>query len=189
VKNKLHIVFFSVLGFLSFSQTQQVDDIYLEDISLFTTTSIDPLKPSKAAFYSAILPGLGQFYNNDYWKVPIVFAAIGTPTAIYIHNNKQYNRYRDAYKRRLAGFKDDEFQGERFLSDDILVEAQKQFRRNRDLSLMITLGFYVLNIVEANVAAHLKQFNVTENLSINTDWYRDDLNYGNHLGLSLKFKF
>jgi len=188
VKKNSYIVFFSVLGFFSFSQTQKVGDLYVEE-NYVNTTIQDPLKPSKAAFYSAVLPGLGQFYNKDYWKIPIVFAAIGTPTAIYIHNNKQYNRYRDAYKRRLAGFKDDEFQGDRFLSDDILIEAQKQFRRNRDLSLMITLGFYILNIVEANIAAHLKQFNVTENLSINTDWYRDELNYGNHLGVSLKFRF
>jgi len=189
VKNKLYIVFFSVIGCFGFSQIQKVSDIYVEENYVKPNVQYDPLKPSKAAFYSAIFPGLGQLYNKDYWKVPIVFGAIGTSTAIYIHNNNQYNRYRDAYKRRLAGFKDDEFQGEQFLSNDILVEAQRQFHRNRDLSLMITLGLYILNIVEANVAAHLKQFNVTENLSINTDWYRDDLNYGNHFGLSLKYKF
>jgi len=189
MKNKLYIVFFSFIIGFAFSQSQKVGELFLEDISTLATTNTDPLKPSKAAFYSAIFPGLGQFYNRDYWKIPIVFAALGTTSTIYIHNNKQYNRYRDAYKRRLAGFKDDEFQGEQFLSDDILVTAQRQFQRNRDLSLMITLGFYVLNIVEANIAAHLKQFNVTENLSLSTDWYRDDLNYANHLGFSLKFKF
>jgi len=153
------------------------------------TFNTDPLRPSKAAFYSAVVPGLGQLYNKDYWKAPIVWAAIGTSAYIYIHNNNQYHRYRDAYKRRLAGFSDDEFQGDNYLSDDILLAAQRQFQRNRDLSMLITIGFYILNIVEANVAAHLKQFNVSEKLSLSTDWYRDDLNHSNHLGLSLKYRF
>ncbi|MDO4728141.1 MAG: DUF5683 domain-containing protein, partial [Bacteroidota bacterium] len=125
----------------------------------------DPLSPSKAAFYSALVPGLGQIYNKDYWKVPIVYAAIGTSTYFYFYNDKLYNRYRDAYKRRLAGFSDDEFQGSSYLSNDKLVYAQKIFQRNRDLSLLISIGFYILNIVEANTAAHLKQFNVNQNLS------------------------
>lgn len=153
------------------------------------TTAQDPLRPSKAAFYSALVPGLGQIYNKDYWKVPIVYAALGTSTGFYIYNNKQYNRYRDAYKRRLAGFTDDEFQGNSYLSDDKLIYAQKVFQRQRDLSLLITIGLYVLNIVEANTAAHLKQFNVNQNLSIAPDWYRDDLDLQYNMGLTLKYNF
>ena len=70
---------------------------------------INPLSPAKAAFYSAILPGLGQAYNKKYWKIPIVYGAIGTGVYFYVTNNKEYNRYRDAYKSRLAGFTNDEF--------------------------------------------------------------------------------
>src|SRR5690606_6885637 len=103
--------------------------------------------------------GLGQAYNKDYWKIPLVYGAMGASTYYYIHSNNQYHRARDAYKRRLAGFSDDEFQGDRYLSDATLLNAQKQYQRNRDLSMLITIGFYVLNIAEANVAAHLKQFN------------------------------
>lgn len=188
MKKAFYIVLTFLVTSFVFAQNSQVRDIRMVQDSIIVVDS-DPLKPSKAAFYSAILPGLGQIYNKDYWKVPLVYAAIGTSTYFYIHNNNEYNRYRDAYKRRLAGFSDDEFQGDNYLNDDILIAAQKQFQRNRDLSMLITIGFYVLNIVEANVAAHLKQFNVSDKLSLNTDWYRDDLNNGNHLGLTLKYQF
>ena len=74
-----------------------------------TSREIDPLSPSKAAFYSALVPGLGQVYNKRYWKVPIVYGAIGSGIYFYDWNKKEYDRYRGIYKRRLAGFTDDEF--------------------------------------------------------------------------------
>lgn len=186
MKHFLYILFFALLiGNCSFAQQQ--DSLLVVQDSIKFNNLQDPLKPSKAAFYSAILPGLGQAYNKDYWKIPIVYAAIGTSVGIYVHNNNEYQRYRDAYKRRLAGFSDDEFQGQ--LDNDRLLYAQKIFQRNRDLSMLISIGFYILNILEANVSAHLKQFNVSDDLSLSPEWFRDDLNYSNNLGLSLKFQF
>ena len=64
----------------------------------------DPLTPSKAAFYSAIIPGLGQAYLGKAWKVPIIYAAIGASIYYFDINNKEMNSYRKAYKRRLNGF-------------------------------------------------------------------------------------
>jgi len=159
---------------------------------------IDPLAPAKAAFYSAILPGLGQIYNKSYWKVPLVYGAIGTGAYFYIENTNNYNRYRDAYKRRLAGFHDDEFYdingdgispGNPDVSDDALRDAQEFYQRNRDLSLLITIGLYVLNIVDANVDAHLKQFNVNENISFKPYIEQNQLNYNPNYGLSLSLNF
>ena len=100
--------------FYAFSQQEKVKDslgltnevVVLEE-DLVTKKEIDPLRPSKAAFYSAILPGLGQAYNKRYWKIPLVWGAIGTGIYFYVRNDKQFDRYRDAYKRRLAGFTDD----------------------------------------------------------------------------------
>ena len=69
----------------------------------------DPLTPSKAAFYSAIIPGLGQAYLGKGWKVPIIYAAIGASIYYYDVNNKEMNSYRTAYKRRFNGFFDDEY--------------------------------------------------------------------------------
>ncbi len=147
---------------------------------------IDPLRPSKAAFYSAIVPGLGQAYNKDYWKIPIVYGAIGLSVYSYSFNNTQYHNYRDAYKRRLAGYNDDKYE---FLDDQRLISAQRFHQRNRDLSLLVAVGIYVLNIVEANVAAHLKQFNVSENLSMSPHVYQDDITAKPQLGFALNYSF
>ncbi|AXG70340.1 hypothetical protein KORDIASMS9_02579 [Kordia sp. SMS9] len=149
---------------------------------------LDPLSPSKAAFYSAILPGLGQAYNKKYWKIPIVYAAMGTGIYFYVTNNKNYNRYRRAYKRRLAGFTDDEFQNI-VDSNDALIDAQEFYQRNRDLSLLLTVVAYVLNIVDANVDAHLLQFNVSDDLSLRPHIDQNQIDFNRNLGLTLNFKF
>lgn len=148
---------------------------------------IDPLSPARAAFYSAVLPGLGQAYNKKYWKIPIVYAGLGIGIYFYIDNNKEYNRYRDAYKRRLAGFEDDEFFGT--VTTDGLEEAQKQFGRNREISLLVTLAIYALNIIDANVDAHLLQYNVDDNLSLKPHYKLNEFDNTGDLGLTLNFKF
>lgn len=147
---------------------------------------IDPLAPARAAFYSAILPGLGQAYNKKYWKIPIVYGAIGTGVYFYTTNNQEYQRYRDAYKQRLKGL-NDEFKGQ--YSDATLINAQRTFQRNRDLSLIVTVGLYVLNIVEANVDAHLRQFNVDDNLTFQPEIYPTDINQIQNIGLTMTYRF
>lgn len=166
MKINLIILFFLSFFSLSFSQSDSIDlkfDKSLEKQS-FKANPFDANAPAKAAFYSAVLPGLGQAYNGSYWKIPLAYAAIGIPMYFYIDNNNQYNNYRDAFKRRLAGFEDDEFFG--ILTDDNLVDAQKLFRKNRDLSLLLAVLGYVLNIIDANVEAHLNQFSITDDLSM-----------------------
>lgn len=166
----------------------------------FEKKEIDPLGPSQAAFYSAVLPGLGQIYNKRYWKAPIVWGALGIGIYTFTINNNEYNRYRDAFKRRKAGFTDDEFYdlGEPTpnktspdVSDTALQDAQEQAQQNRDLALLITIGLYALNIIDANVDAHLKQFNVDDKLAIDFRPYLDMNNVTNdpNYGLALTVKF
>lgn len=153
------------------------------------------LAPAKAAFYSAVLPGLGQAYNGKYWKIPLVYAGLGAGVYFFLENDEQLERYRSAYKRRLAGFNDDEFinpnnpTGPPRVSTDALIRAQKFYRRNKELSLLITAGIYALQIIDANVDAHLQQFNVSEDLSlrpgINLDQYTGKAGYG----LTLNYNF
>lgn len=158
---------------------------------------INPLSPAKAAFYSAVLPGLGQAYNKKYWKIPIVYGAIGTGVYFYITNNNEYNRYRDAYKSRLAGFETDEFffdaQGNKLASPRVTTEGlergQKFFRKNKELSLLVTIGIYALNIIDANVDAHLLQYNVDENLSLAPHYNIEEVDAMGNVGLTLNFKF
>ena len=161
---------------------------------------IDPLRPSKAAFYSAVIPGLGQAYNKRYWKVPLALGAVGAGIYFIDYNNNRYDSFRDAFKRRRAGFTDDEYYdidgtgivpGSPDFSDEALQDAQVSAQRDRDLSILLTVVLYVLNIIDANVDAHLQQFNVDENLSLNMQPYLrwEDIQGQANYGLSLQIQF
>ena len=180
-----HIILLFFLFGNQFAFSQKIEAVINKSDTL-VIKEIDPLRPTKAAFYSALLPGLGQAYNKKYWKLPIVYGAIGTSLYFYINNNKKYNNYRDAYKRRLQGFNDDEYQ---YLDDSRLIQAQRFYQRNRDLSLLVTVAFYVLNIVDANIDAHLAQFNVNDKLSFQPEVYPNEINYKLNMGISLNYKF
>ena len=157
----------------------------------------NPISPAKAAFYSAVLPGLGQAYNKRFWKIPIVYGGLATGIYFYTNNNKEYNRYRDAYKSRLAGLTTDEFyldtQGNQLstprVSTDGLQRGQEFYKKNKEISLLITLGIYALNIIDANVDAHLMQYNVDENLSLAPHFKINEMDATSNLGLTLNFKF
>jgi len=184
VNRLLYIALFFILFGNQILFSQEIGNVI---IAKDTTKlqEIDPLRPSKAAFYSAILPGLGQAYNKKYWKIPLVYGAIGTSMYFYLDNNKKYHSYRDAYKKRLLGLPD-EYE---YLDDSRLIAAQRFYQRNRDLSLLVTIAFYVLNIVEANVDAHLTQFNVSEKLSLAPDIYQNEFTAKPNIGLTFNYKF
>jgi hypothetical protein len=176
------------------------DVVMVQDTLIRKKKEINPLAPSKAAFLSAVMPGLGQVYNKRYWKVPIVYGVIGGSIYAYTWNNNNYKRFRTAFKRRQAGFTDDEFydiNGDNEVGQDPDLDAddlenqQERFQEDRDLWLVISIAMYALNIVDANVDAHLKQFNIDDNLAIDFQPYLDvnpvtnDPNYG--MALTIKF--
>ena len=152
----------------------------------------NPLSPAKAAFYSAILPGMGQIYNKKYWKAPVVWGAMGTSIYFYVTNNKEYDRYRTAFKIREAGLQD-EFtndDGSIIISRNGLISAQKSLKKNRDLSLLTTVLLYVLQIVEASVNAHLLQFNTNDNISLSPMITPDAITFdAPKIGLTFKYSF
>tara|TARA_B110000046_G_scaffold185987_1_gene231072 strand:+ start:22858 stop:23448 length:591 start_codon:yes stop_codon:yes gene_type:complete len=152
----------------------------------------NPLSPSKAAFYSAIFPGMGQIYNKKYWKAPIVWGALAVPTYYYQINNSDYKRYRRAYKLRKNGLQD-EFtldDGSTSVSLETLETAQKQLRENRDMSLLTGVIIYILQIVESSVNAHLLQFNTDDNLSFKPLLMMDPIRIERPtVGLTIKYNF
>ena len=156
--------------------------------------ALDPLSPSRASFLSAAVPGLGQFYNRKYWKVPLVWAAVGTGVFVYQFNQTEYLRYRTAFKLRSAGFSTDEFYDVNLdgigpdVSDRALEEAQKTAQSQRDSSLLIAIGLYLLNVLDASVDAHLKPFNMNEdlNVSIQPILRQHPVQMGAEIGLNLK---
>lgn len=208
MRHKLVLLFVLLwVGHSSFSQEKEAtppatpkalktQGILLEEGS-YTKVKIDPLSPAKAAFYSAIFPGLGQIYNKRYWKLPIVYGAIGTALLVYSNRNTEYNRARDAFKRRRAGFTDDDFfdlNGDGIgpdVSDAALQNAQENIQEERDLALIIAIALYALNIIDANVDAHLKQYNVNNDLSLDFKPYLniDPLTQMPNYGMTLILQF
>ena len=179
------VLFFVTMGTATVFAQTKTDAVLVAKDSL-KSNDIDPLTPAKAAFFSAVLPGLGQAYNKKYWKIPLVYGALGTSMYFYISNNKNYHKYRDAYKSRLEGYVTDDLA---FLDNNRLIAEQKFYQRNRDLSALVTLAFYALNIIDANVDAALIQFNVDENLSVKPFIYPNDVTLKTNVGLTLNYNF
>ena len=146
----------------------------------------DPLTPSRAAFYSAIIPGLGQAYLGKAWKVPLIYAALGTSYYYFNLQNKQMEEYRTAYKQRQNGVFND-----RFLEKEIPITTEQlllgmDFHKNyRDIAILTMAISYMLNILEANVSAHLLQFNVNDDLSVTPNIIFDQQQSG--IRFALKF--
>ena len=190
-------ILFLLVAFIPFSINAQSDSTNVGNIRVkgdikINSNYFNPLSPSKAAFYSAVLPGLGQIYNKKYWKAPIIWGAMGTSIYFYLDNNKEYNRYRTAFKLREAGLKDEftKDNGDLLISRNGLISAQKTLKSNRDLSLLTTVVFYILQIVEASVNAHLLQFNTNDNLSLSPTVLSNPIRFDvPKVGLKLKFDF
>ena len=156
------------------TQTKKNKEVKLGSFDRGEAAEINPLAPAKAAFFSAVLPGLGQAYNKKYWKIPMVYAALGSSLYGYLNSQSAYTEFRNAFKSRRAGFMTDKYYdlnnsglvpGSPDISDSSLQKAQELAQDNRDLALVVTIGIYALNIIDANVDAHLKQFNVSQDLS------------------------
>ena len=123
-----------------------------------------PILPAKPTIYSTLIPGLGQIYNKEYWKVPIIYGGLAFCGYLINHNNIQYNRYRDAYNKATQPVPEDHEFGNTSASN--LKYYRDGFRRNRDYSILATVIVYALNVIDANVFAHLADYDISDNLSM-----------------------
>lgn len=143
--------------------------------------------PRKATIMSAILPGLGQAYNHKYWKVPIIYGALGTMVYIFKTNNDQYNYFRNNLLKQV---KDPKLTFVGGLSLENNQKEKNRYKKYRDFSAIGILGIYLLNIIDANVDAHLKTFDVSDNLSLQIKpWFQNQALVGIQLNTGLSFKF
>lgn len=135
---------------------------------------INVYSPRKAAIRSAIFPGLGQIYNRKYWKLPIVYGALGTSAAVFFYNLKNYKDTRFAYrvKYNMREFKKDSAEFAKIkdvlkpLSEASLRSYRDSFRRDIDYSALFFMLIWGLNVVDAAVDSHLKAFDVSPDLSL-----------------------
>lgn len=173
-----------LLFFIVFSTSAQ--EVVKDTVTTQDEYFLAAVKPVKVAFYSAVLPGLGQAYNRDYWKIPLVYAALGTGVYFYIENDKNYEKYRTAYKLLQLGRENDYPN----VSESVLERAQKYHKKYRDLSFLVTTGLYALQIIEATVDAHLYYHNVDEELTI-IPFIKPDDYFANEqvIGVAVIFSF
>jgi hypothetical protein len=123
--------------------------------------------PKKATLYSAVLPGLGQAYNHKYWKIPIVYAGFATTVYFINYNTGYYKDFRDAYTYKSNGASGDPPNDyAKTYSSDQLLTYREYFRRNLEISYIVTGVWYILNIVDATVDAHFFNYNISDDLSI-----------------------
>jgi len=127
-------------------------------------SSQNPL-PARASLYSALLPGLGQAYNGDYWKIPIFYGGFAISGYCWVSNQQQYKRYKNMYIE--ASSPDSEYTGS--LSKENMIWYRDKFRRYRDYSIIATALVYVLNIIDANVFAHFNDFDVSDDITFNVE--------------------
>lgn len=139
-----------------------------------TTSKVDSIpidkaihSPKRATIYSAILPGLGQIYNKKYWKVPVIYAGMGACTYLFFSNNNEYSNLKDELQYRFL--QDSLSLNPKYTSysDQNLISLKNYYQRNRELSLIVGILFYALNIIDASVDAHLFSFDVSDDLSLN----------------------
>ncbi|NBX27875.1 MAG: hypothetical protein EBR55_06455 [Chitinophagia bacterium] len=121
--------------------------------------------PKKAILYSAILPGLGQVYNRQYWKVPIIYAGMAAAFIAYDFNNSRYQQYKKAYIARIDNNPSttDEFVG--LYTDANLKTLQDSYKRFADMTILFTAVGFAIQSLDALTAAHLKNFDVSKDIS------------------------
>ena len=123
--------------------------------------------PTKATLMSAALPGLGQFYNKKYWKIPIVYAGVGVlGYCIYFYAN-EYSTYKGAYIESVSGVTNGKHSAlvKQYTADQLLT-GREYYRRNLEISCIFATLWYGLNILDATVDAHLYTFNISDRLSM-----------------------
>ena len=146
--------------------------------SISTQDSIQPHSVKKAVLLSAILPGSGQIYNHlampkgkkkAFWKVPLIYAGLGTSAFFLIKNNSLKNDYRSEYSKRID---DPSYISEApFNSYDNtgILTLYNQYLNWRDLSILALGAIYIFQVADAGVEAHFVSFDVSQDLSLNID--------------------
>lgn len=150
----------------------------------------------KATTLSMVCPGAGQAYNHSYWKLPIVLGGFASLIYCIDFNNRGYQRYSRAYKYRTDGKDDtvDEFANNAAVTDDILRQYKNDYRRNRDLCIILTAAFYAVQVIDAHVDAHMKTYDVSDDLSFHVEPYVNQFNTrtmgtSNLVGLNFNLTF
>ena len=134
--------------------------------SLSAQSIIKEHSAKKASIYSAIVPGMGQFYNKKYWKIPLIYAALGSAFYAARWNQSEYEHYLLAYQYRTDDIESTVDPYVNRYTESNLITIKDYYRKNKDLAYIISAGLYLMNILDASVDAHLFDFEVSDDLSL-----------------------
>lgn len=131
------------------------------------TAEIKKIVPKKATLLSLALPGLGQAYNRQYWKIPIIYAGFAVFGYNIVTFNKKFKAFEVGYSTAYnsTGTKTAFVNGREYSVQQLKL-GYDTYRRWRDLNIILTAVFWAVNAVEANVAAHLRTFDLSDDLSL-----------------------
>lgn len=119
--------------------------------------------PRKALLYSAVLPGMGQVYNKKYWKLPLVYGGFYMLTYIAFGYNDLYNEYK---AELFEVVRDPRYVPPSGYTESQLRSVTEYYRRQRDFFLILDGFWYILQIVDAHVDAHLREFDLNPQLKV-----------------------
>ena len=146
--------------------------------------------PKKATIMSAIVPGLGQIYNEKYWKTGVIYVSAGLLGYLYRLNTDSMDSYQQALDVRIDGDPNTTDNKYPFFTDAKVTSERDYYRNNRDRIIIGMVALYALQIIDANVDAHLKEFEINEDLVLNVDpgWsYMPGTGLQSNLKLTLRF--
>jgi hypothetical protein len=210
---KVFLGVFIVLYFVVSAKSQNIDSLKINSLDTVSFYGVDTLNlsvidsvvvvdtdtigkaaakdssiyfsPRKASLYSALVPGLGQVYNKKYWKVPILYAGFGVTTYFLLDNLKNIKYYKTQY---IAAIDSDPLTiNETDIPASQLLRVVNQYKRWRDMTYISYGLIYILNVLDASVDAHLKEFDITDDISFNIQPYTN-LSTQTNIGLTLTIK-
>lgn len=164
--HKIYFILIFLLSLQSYSVLAQEDTsdelVPYDSVDLFTEKS--KLDPKKASVLSAVMPGLGQIYNKQAWKLPFIYGGLFTIGYFVNYNHQYFQSLRNAF---IAETDNDPTTINPFqLTSDALNTRVEQFRRDRDYLIIVGVITYLLNVVDAHISAHLEEFAINDELSL-----------------------
>lgn len=217
---KLLLIISLLIGFVEAKAIHMPDTVVVKE-QLTDTLVIkevkekEPHSPHKATIYAMVLPGWGQIYNRQWWKLPILYGGIGATVYGISWNSTQFKKYKTAFKDYslyleekakdpdfpypenpswdklyLGGDAEDFTPQQQSNFKNLLKNKKDNFKRNRDLLYIVMGGIYALQIIDACVFAHFYDFEINEDLSLNVEPHTFFTPAaGNMVGLTLSLNF